>query len=779
MAMSGERGEPRVRCFQGRKENNVTPSENADNHYYADAPIKSSSEDLLGRSKFAKAVARAIAEWSGGESLVIAISGEWGSGKSSAKNLILELVGASAQTLQFNPWQWAGQDLLSEAFFDEISITLGRADASRVGKKRALKFRYYGKILQTAGYAAKGANKLIPFAIIAITALGYTFSRILIGSTAQLITVGGWVLLVSAILYWGGDFAEKLADVFDARGQLRTQTLDEKKESLKKSLAGLKKPILVILDDIDRLTSSEVRYLLQLVKANTNFPKLVFLLLYDRRVVEKFLEAEGFPGAEYLRKIVQVPFDIPSVSKSKIHEILFSKLDPIIERVGAPKFDEIRWGNLFYGALNEYFEDLRSVYRFSATLNFHAGLFVGRAAFEVNPVDLIGIEVLRVFEPGVYSRLHAAKSSLAGVTGTTSKKGEKERVDEIIDQASPEKRDRVKAILRALFPRLEAIYSNTIYDASSAEAWLRDVRICSAEKFDRYFQLSLSEDDLSESDLKELLESTSDRQKFLSKMNELAGNGLLPVTLDRLDSYKQEISINNYLGFVTGLLDITDDLPEPKGPAFLGPFVRAYRILYWYLLQDVDPLSRGRRLESCFDQSVGMDLIARLLSGDLERKAKGGTSTLLIDEDSRARLIEKWLTRVREISKDPAALLKIGTSAQLLFRWEEWGEADEVSAWALGNLTSPDLVLRLVTKLTSKGSSQAIGDSVSRVTWNISIESVEKFLPAEFVEDQLSKLSSATLSEKEKFSVRAFSRELQRRRAGKKGDSFFDDEDEE
>jgi predicted KAP-like P-loop ATPase len=58
--------------------------------FSADRPISSRNEDLLGRSAFAESLASAIKGWMGNDSLVIALYGPWGSGKSSVKNILLE-----------------------------------------------------------------------------------------------------------------------------------------------------------------------------------------------------------------------------------------------------------------------------------------------------------------------------------------------------------------------------------------------------------------------------------------------------------------------------------------------------------------------------------------------------------------------------------------------------------------------------------------------------------------------------------------------------------------
>jgi len=60
------------------------------NQFSADRPIRSKSDDLLGRSAFAESLAEVVEGWTGNDSLVIALYGPWGIGKSSIKNMVME-----------------------------------------------------------------------------------------------------------------------------------------------------------------------------------------------------------------------------------------------------------------------------------------------------------------------------------------------------------------------------------------------------------------------------------------------------------------------------------------------------------------------------------------------------------------------------------------------------------------------------------------------------------------------------------------------------------------
>src|SRR5260370_18191226 len=106
------------------------------NPFSADKPIRSKAEDLLGRSSFAESLAAVVEGWTGNDSLVVALYGPWGIGKTSIKNMVLENLrrgGAGARTIvEFNPCQWAAQAQLADAFFREIALSLGNAAMTRV-----------------------------------------------------------------------------------------------------------------------------------------------------------------------------------------------------------------------------------------------------------------------------------------------------------------------------------------------------------------------------------------------------------------------------------------------------------------------------------------------------------------------------------------------------------------------------------------------------------------------------------------------------------------------
>jgi len=73
----------------------------------------------------------------------------------------------------------------------------------------------------------------------------------------------------------------------------------------------------VLIDDVDRLRSREVRAVMQLVKSVADFPQTSFLLAFDAEHVAKAVAEDGHvdTGMRYLEKIIQLSIPVPWVDK--------------------------------------------------------------------------------------------------------------------------------------------------------------------------------------------------------------------------------------------------------------------------------------------------------------------------------------------------------------------------------------------------------------------------------------------------------------------------------
>src|SRR6185437_3942004 len=117
---------------------------------------------------------------------------------------------------------------------------------------------------------------------------------------------------IGEVIRSAGGAAKNVAESRAAQlSSIETMSLAELKQSIAADMATLDRPVIIAIDDIDRLTFSEIREVFQLVKANADFPNLIYLLMFDREVVSRALDSvSAGRGNEFLEKIVQVLFHV-------------------------------------------------------------------------------------------------------------------------------------------------------------------------------------------------------------------------------------------------------------------------------------------------------------------------------------------------------------------------------------------------------------------------------------------------------------------------------------
>jgi predicted KAP-like P-loop ATPase len=437
----------------------------------ADRPSTDPAQDLFGHAPFAQTLAKAIRGYRGSDGIVLALYGPWGSGKSTVLAYVQHALeigpeGDCPVVVPFNPWWFSGQENLAKAFLGQLQAVL---------PAKYEKFRAFG-------------DKLAEFS----EALGG------VGDIVGTVSGQGWL---GGFLRGGAKLAGRSPkDVPALKVVLSDLLLEQKKR------------VLVVIDDIDRLAPEEVRQLFTVIKALADFPYVTYLLAFDREVAATAIsEQTGLPGDRYLEKIIQVPFELPRPDRTALRHALFRRIDAVIASNSEVRFDSMHWHNIFYSGLDPLITVPRDVVRLTNALSVTYPAVVG----EVNPVDFIAIEALRVFLPRVYDAIRASPDEFTGYgrlgeygAGDAKKRAQAFH-DEWLNAVSEPLRASTKDMVERLFPRLESVWANMHYGADSVGEWRRQLRICAPEVFPTYFKLSLSQDAVSRVDINALLRSST------------------------------------------------------------------------------------------------------------------------------------------------------------------------------------------------------------------------------------------------------------------------------
>lgn len=746
--------------------------------FSVDRPINSASEDLLGRRPFAEAIAAAISSWRDEQSLVVALYGPWGCGKSSIKNMVVEVIEGLPQdrrltVLPFNAWNFSGQEGLIEAFFRETAGVLEIKDKSKEGKRTAAQWRSISIFFRVVGSASAAAKPFIEALLYAAAPLTLgTIAWTTVGWTFGLITSIGAFTLAFACSKYLGDLSAHISDWLQARAELQQSTLDDKRRELASSLRKRATPLLVVIDDIDRLTATEIQLIFRLVKANLDLPNVAYLLLFQRDIVERALEQlSPISGRDFLEKVVLAGFDVPAIEQGQLEKVLADGINKILEssKVSVP-FSHERWVDVFVPGIRHYFKTLRNVYRFLSSLRFHLSLLTAEGSFEVDIVDLIALETLRLFEPDVYRGAQIAKNELTGrispdrLSGTdkTAENHVRKTVEHLVEVATSEHKEHVKEIIEQLFPPTAWVFNSFAFGSNYQQEWFRDRRICSFDVFDRYFLLRIPDRDISHTEIKTVLNNAGNRERLVTTLRMFLDQGRLTTLLNRLDAYKEEIDIAVAEQFITGLLDVGDELPETP-PDFLeiSPADYASRVIYWYLRQEKDAAKRAQVLRSSIEKSNGLFLPTLVVGREENRKQ---SEDRLVGDTDLDVLKSLCLRKIQEC----AANNTLGEKSRLigiLYSWQHWGDESESKAWVEKFIRSGGVVTFLKAAL-HQTTSLTVNHYAQKITEKIPMHYIEDFVAADTVDEAVKSVNLSQLDERGLKAISEWQETLQRKKFG-------------
>ena len=499
--------------------------------FSSDRPIKQLSDDLLGRERFSKKLSKSILNWKEDESLVIGLYGKWGDGKTSVKNLLLENFlekeASKIEVLDFNPWEWSNSQDLIKIFMRSLSTIILKSDNKNSKKIMRCLSKYVTHLHE---------GDFQNYLSILIDILGLAPIR--------------WICYPFRFI------CNLLGLHFEISIK---KTLEKRKSEIRDLMRKNETTFLVVIDDIDRLPPKEIKDIFRLIKINMDFPKFVFLTLFQRDIVEKSLSFNGsISGNEYLEKIIQVGIDLPTVSQEQINKVLFEKLEKLIEKYnGSEHFDTSRWNELFMNGVSIYFNNLRNVHRLISSLRFHMGNLINNNVLEVNFLDFFVIETLRSFEPEVYHALFTNKHILirSRQSQSLTSNDQENNIEHILEKSKNANKDKIKFILETLFPNVCS--PNRLKLISEDEAF-NELRICHEDRFDRYFSLFMAQEDFYQYEFEEALEATKNKSDLLKIFSRLKDNDRLNSFLNKFAPYSQRIPEKNASQFLSAMFDLGD-----------------------------------------------------------------------------------------------------------------------------------------------------------------------------------------------------------------------------
>lgn len=481
-----------------------------------DNPIKNIDDDRLGRAESASTFALQLQELDASEGLVVGVLGPWGTGKTSFINLVRnDLNAAKIPVLDFNPWMFSGTSQLVDTFFIEISSQL---------KLKNDRLKDIGKDLEEYGDALFGL--------------------------AWLPGVGVWIERFRLL----GKGANKIL-------QRRKQGTGSTRNKVTKALSSLEKPIVVVVDDIDRLSTAEIRDIFKLVRLTASFPNIIYVLAFDRARVEQALEDTGMPGRDYLEKILQLAIDLPVAPPDVINDQVFAAVTEALEGIEKEgPFDQDAWPDIYYEVIRPLIKNMRDVRRYSVAIRGTVKALDGKIALQ----DVLALEAIRIFLPDVYQEI---VKSVEGLTTQSEGYGSRDEpahlkasIDRILEVAGPRK-ELVEDLIKRVFPSAERHMGGTYYGHGSHRQWLKDRRLAHESMLKLYLEKQGNEKFDSYARAEHAFKLLADEGEFETYLRSLPPEKLSD-TIAALENFEDEYPVEAVIPGITVLLKITPDIPE-------------------------------------------------------------------------------------------------------------------------------------------------------------------------------------------------------------------------
>jgi len=625
-----------------------------------DKPLNDPAQDKLDYATHAERIATAIKKMDMKDSIVISICGKWGSGKTTFLNFLVYYLekDKSITIVKFNPWWFSGRDDLLLQFLYTMEYDLSTSK----------KFKKIVKVLEPY----RKAFEKIPYA-------------------APIIEI-----------------------LYATRGNVQ-----EAKKNVIKKLMRIDGKIVVIIDDIDRLTNEEIREIFMVVKSIADFPNTVYILAFDKSIVCKALEnvQEG-EGEEYLKKIVQLPLELPVVNKLVIRKFILEEFEKLFSNTPDALFETVYFKSMYYDAIDPVINTFRDAKRLVNALKITYPALEGN----VNAVDFIGIETLQVFFSDVYEIIkeHSEVFCL-GRIGTQLATSVERFHENWLSKLNYDEHTQniILNIIKRLFPPYDYAIKGVQLGSEELKEFRKELRVCSIDIFQRYFAFSVPSYDIADVELTGILYRTlsdSSFEEYLIRLSEQdTGSGIakLDLFLERLKDFIPDIPEGNIPVIIRTFFKVSDLLlGNGEKRLSVKDFRLVIRILQ--LLERYDNNKRFGLLKQCFTDGKTISLMVLMLSLLWEQykryeKTKNTDEALLTNEAQLQELNKIVVDRIKEEARR-GELLSTPLLSNVLAFWKEWGEREEVDSWINDILSSYENIPTFLSKFQTIVMRSSISD---------------------------------------------------------------------
>lgn len=384
------------------------------------------------------------------QSYALGVTGQWGVGKTTFLYALRKEIAGRAEVVEFNPWMCSSPEQVTSDFFASLRHQL--SDKHSTLAKSIKEYAKYVNNVTVSPHSILSIETLLP---------------------------------------------------------VNQESLFERKRALSAKFSRLPKPVVVVIDDVDRLERDEVFEVLRLIRNTADLSNVIYMVAYDKEYVTSVLEEKEIKdSAAYLEKIFPVEVHLPKVEEHLVWNTLYSEINA-----------QSSVGNNFADILFKRFEsddkelilkvldNYRRAKRFARLYMLNMAYLNQQSKGELKLLDVFWLELLQMYDKKTFDVLADEPGVLL------FNDGEKYRIKEGVVKSAirddknkyegePFWKEQTPNILEKMFGK----YVRTIRQS-----------ICFTENYEKFFTLSVSPFRVSINEMNSLFEDGAKPEELVGQ----------------------------------------------------------------------------------------------------------------------------------------------------------------------------------------------------------------------------------------------------------------------
>lgn len=567
----------------------------------SDEACISIGQDQLGRAALARELAGLLASHRG-PAQAIAIRGPWGSGKTSVLNFVADVLkDRHIDVVRFSPWGIHDSTFLIWEFFRTIRTSQFAASNNEV-------FKAASKILHASAFGAGvvGQPLLMP----------------ILGGTAKVI-----------------------------EGLANQPSLAEARDQLSSVLKKLDRPLIVFIDDIDRLDPKSALETTKLIREIGWFPNLTYVVAYDQKALNDALAQAGVSKPqEYLAKIFQLTVNLPPPTPQSLLNMLSAGLGDVVEGVKqSDLFD------LYSVGIEPILKTPREIKQFVNGVRF--GYQANAESLDV--IDFAKLELIRMYRPAAYDAIASLQDIFAPSPNSMTPLTKEQALKHLTEKDISEEDKILWGLVCSLFPFVASLKENSKTNVRRGRP--RWPKIGRSDCFASYFSWEPSRESISPDLLERLV--SPEKEEVVATLTEILDRGGKNGLLLRITD--AELDVTQAINLLEGITHVYHRLAPPR-VVFGDLFLRGVFFQFLNQFAENDRAEIFRELLKSEIQPSGLEFVEFLLSNF------DPAHTNTFDKTTWNELSKKLVDQVRLALPE----LKATEMRNLIWFWSKYDDDD-------------------------------------------------------------------------------------------------------